>query len=379
MSELDDVLDVLASGDSQRLALATVVATSGSTYRRSGARLVVAANGPTVGNISGGCLEGDVVRSAGEALASGRSQILHFDLTADDDIVWGWGLGCNGVIDVLVEPAVAARPSLDALRVARREDRAVALVTVLDGPQLGRHLVVHPDGSIEASLDEAGLGDTDLDEAAQRQAIEAMAEGANRTTLLATGVRALVEVHRPPLRLVVCGAGHDAIPLVAAGASLGWRVEVVDDREAFLNAERFPEALRFVRSEPAQVSDRAGVDERSYVVVMSHNFLRDQDYLGSLVNSDAAYIGVLGPGERLDQLLSALAADGTHPGFGVRERIHGPAGLDLGAEGPEEIAWSIVTEILAVSRRAGAGFLRRRAGPIHPPRDSDAPAVTAGR
>ncbi len=361
MSELDDVLAALAASDGTGVALATVVAARGSTYRRAGARLVVAGDGEAVGNISGGCLEGDVVRTAGEVLASGRPRLLHFDLTADDEVVWGWGLGCNGVIEVLVEPASDALASVAALRSARREDRSLALVTVLDGDHLGARLIVHPDGRTEA-----GLGHDHLDGAARRQGLQALAAGTSRTLALAgSRTRIFVEVFLPPLRLLVCGAGHDAIPLVAAGAGLGWRVEVVDDRPGFLTAKRFPGAQRLVRAEPAEAAVAAGVDGRTYAVVMSHNFLRDQDYLRSLVLSEVAYVGMLGPRARLDQLLDGLAAEGIVPVPEVRERVYGPAGLDIGAEGPEEIAWSIATEILAVARRTGAGFLRDRSGHIH--------------
>lgn len=365
MSELDDVLAALAAsggGGGEGVALATVVAARGSTYRRTGARLVVPSGGEPVGNISGGCLEGDVVQTAAEVLASGRPRLLHFDLTADDEVVWGWGLGCNGVIEVLVEPAANALASVAALQAARREHRPLALVTVLDGDNLGTRLVVHPDGRTEG-----GLGDPHLDQVAGEQGLEGLARGTSQTHELgSTAVRALVEVLQPPLRLVVCGAGHDAIPLVAAGAGLGWRVEVVDDRPGFLTPERFPGAQRLVRAEPAQAAQVAGADGSTYAVVMSHNFLRDQDYLHSFVAGDLAYLGVLGPRARLRQLLDGLAAEGVVPTPEVLERVYGPAGLDIGAEGPEEIAWSITAEILSVSRRTRAGFLRDRSGPIHP-------------
>jgi len=361
MSELDDVLAALATSNGEGVALATVVAARGSTYRRAGARLVVAGDGELVGNISGGCLEGDVVRTAAEVLESGRPRLLHFDLTADDEVVWGWGLGCNGVIEVLVEPASLALGSVAALQAARREHRSLALVTLLDGPRLEARLVVHPDGRTEGTL-----GVADLDGAAVEAALEALVAGASATTTLPTGdLRAFVEVFQPPLRLLVCGAGHDAIPLVAAGAGLGWSVEVIDNRPAFLVAARFPGAQRLVGAEPAEAAEAAGTDARTYAVVMSHNFLRDQDYLRSFLASDVAYLGMLGPRARLDLLLDALAGDGVVPVPGALDRVYGPAGLDIGAEGPEEIAWSIVTEILAVSRRAGAGFLRTRRGPIH--------------
>src|SRR5919106_4645381 len=168
----------------------------------------------------------------------------------------------------------------------------------------------------------------------------------------------------PPPRLVLCGAGHDAIPLVRLGAGLGWRVVVVDDRTPMLSPERFPAAAAFVECQPGDVTEAAAIDDRTYVVVMSHNFLRDKDYLKTLLTSSAAYIGMLGPKARLQRLLDGLRADDVEIPADL-DRIHGPAGLDVGGEGPDEIAAAIVGEVLAVSRDRSGGFLRARSGPIH--------------
>jgi xanthine dehydrogenase accessory factor len=187
-------------------------------------------------------------------------------------------------------------------------------------------------------------------------------------------VRVFIESIQPPLRLLVCGAGHDALPLVKLAASLGWNVDVLDDRRSMLNQDRFPGARSFIESAPAEAATTAEVDDRTYVVVMSHNYLRDRDYLKSFVDSGAAYVGMLGPSARLERLLGDLATEGIEPTSDRRERIHGPAGLDVGAEGPEEIAAAIVGEILAVSRRRAGGFLRERSGPIHRRERTGAPS-----
>lgn len=369
MSELDDVLAALEASDGREVALATVVAVRGSTYRREGARLVVpAGDGPTVGNISGGCLEGDVATKAREVLETGRPVLVSFDLTADDEAVWGWGLGCNGAIDVFVEPAREAARFAAAMRAAIAEQRPLALATVVAGEPLGARMVVHGDGRREGSL-----GDPAADGEVADAAAVALHEGRSGTVTLASGGRVFVEVLAPPLRLVVSGAGHDALPLVAFGARLGWRVEVVDDRRAMLTESRFPQASRLVHAQPGDAAIAAAVDDRTYVVVMSHNFLRDKAYLQSFLASGVPYLGVLGPGARLRRLLDELRAEGVAVDPADLGVVHGPAGLDLGAEGPEEIAWAIVAEILAVSRGAGAGMLRDRAGPIH----SRRPAVGA--
>ncbi|HXF57923.1 MAG TPA: XdhC family protein [Actinomycetota bacterium] len=366
MSELQEVLQAIEEGGArgEPMALATIVQARGSTYRREGARYLVRSEGRPVGTISGGCLEGDVRDVAAQVMADGRPRLLHFDLTADDEVVWGWGLGCNGVIDVFVEPAAGAVQAARAIRRAVEEQRPLAVITVVEAEEdraaPGARLVVHLDGSTEGSLGHPGL-----DERAKDEALAALEQERSRLVELGEGVRAFVEAVVPPIRLLVCGAGHDAVPLVRYAAGLGWRVEVVDDRENFLKPTRFPEAARFVRAEPLEAARAAGVDERTYVVVMSHNFLRDKDYLRSFLGSPAPYIGMLGPRARLEKLLEELRREGYEPRPQDLEVVHGPAGLDLGSEGPEEVAWAIVGEILAVRNRRRGGFLKDRKGPIH--------------
>lgn len=361
MSELDDVLAVLEASGGRGVAVATVVAARGSTYRREGARLVVSADGDeVVGNISGGCLEGDVIATAREVLESGRPQLLRFDLTADDEAVWGWGLGCNGAIEVLVEPGEQAARFAPLIAAARKDQRALAMATVIEGENVGARLVVHDDGQQEGSL-----GSRDADEAIRGPALVALARRRSRAVRIGPDVRAFVEVVVPQPRLVVCGAGHDAIPLVELASRLGWLVEVVDDRRAFLTAQRFPRAHRFVLAKPLGAADAVATDDSTFVVVMSHNFLRDKDYLRAFLPEPVRYLGMLGPRARLERLLDDAHREGVVPGPGDLDKVYGPAGLDVGAEGPDEIALAIVTEILAVRNGSRAGFLRDRAGPVH--------------
>jgi xanthine dehydrogenase accessory factor len=367
VSEIGEVLAAIEalSAKGERMALATIVAVRGSTYRRPGARLLVPEEGSPVGNISGGCLEGDVADMARVVMDEGRARLAGWDLTADDDAVWGLGLGCNGAIEVFIEPAEKAAEVAGVLRTALEQERPISVVTVVEsshvGVEPGARLVVRPDGAADGTL-----GDSSVDAAAVEAAQARLREERSEVRMIAEGVRAFVEVLDPPLRLVVCGAGHDAIPLVRAASVLGWNVTVVDDRPAFLTPERFPEASGFVAvEEPGDAAKVAHVDERAFAVVMTHNFLRDKEYVRSLLGSPAAYVGMLGPGARTERLLMELRDEGVGIGDADRARIHGPAGLDLGGEGPEEIAEAIVAEIVAVKRRRAGGFLRDRPGPIH--------------
>src|SRR5687768_13100320 len=367
MSEIGEVLAAIEalSAKGERMALATIVAVRGSTYRRPGARLLVPEEGAPVGNISGGCLEGDVADMARVVMDEGRARLAGWDLTADDDAVWGLGLGCNGAIEVFIEPAEKAAEVAGVLRTALEEERPISVVTVVEsseaGVQAGARLVVKPDGTSGGTL-----GDARVDAAAVEAAIARLREERSEVRTLIDGVRAFVEVLDPPLRLVVCGAGHDAIPLVRTASVLGWNVTVVDDRPAFLTPERFPGAAGFIAiEEPGDAAKAAQVDERTFAVVMTHNFLRDKEYVRSLLGSPATYVGMLGPGARTERLLMEMRDEGVGVGDADRTRIHGPAGLDLGGEGPEEIAQAIVAEIVAVKRRRAGGFLRDRRGPIH--------------
>lgn len=369
-SEIADVLEAIEtlSERGEKMALATVVAVRGSTYRRPGARLLVRDGGELIGNISGGCLDGDVQELARQVMGNGQARLVDFDLTADDEAVWGWGLGCNGAMELFVEPAEKAFEVARDLRRALEEEREISVVTVIestvDGVERGARLLVHPDGRREKTL-----ADADADEAAAAAALAALGKGQSIKQDLSVGdgtITAFVEVLEPSPRLLICGAGLDAIPVVRFAAALGWRPIVIDDRERFLTHERFPEAEAFIPLQrPLEAADRAGADRRTFVIVMSHNYLRDKDYIRSFLGTDAAYIGSLGPRKRLDSILTDLAKEGVEPSEDELEKIYAPAGLDVGAEGPEEVAWSIMAELLAVRTGRRAGFLRDRKGHIH--------------
>lgn len=352
------------------MALATVVGARGSTYRRPGARLLVSDSGELIGNISGGCLDNDIKIEAREVMAGKGARLVDFDLTADDEAVWGWGLGCNGALEVFVEPPDHAAEVVGSLKLALQERRSIGLVTVLSGTvpgvEKGARIVVHPDGRTESSV-----GDADADAEATHSALEALAERKPGRKTLSVGdkgeLSVFVEPLEPPMRLLICGAGEDVIPLVRLAAAIGWETVVADDRDNLLNRDRFPEATEFVHLPKAlEVVDKAGVDRLTAAVVMTHNYLRDQDHLQALLGTDVMYIGMLGPKTRLKRLLPDLATEGVYPSEEDEAKIYGPAGLDIGAEGPDEIAWALIAEIMAVRSGRNAGFLKNRQGPTHP-------------
>ncbi len=352
MSELDSILESIHEWSERgtEFALATVIGVRGSTYRGLAARQLVAADGTGVGTVSGGCLDQDLHVVADRVMESGVPEVVEFDLTADDEAIWGWGIGCNGATELLVEPSEGAIRLAAVIADIRAQQRPTVIVHDLTAPAGPRSFV--SSARIEGSLPD-GVAEV---------ARDALREGWHRIHETSRH-RLLLEVVGAPSRLVVCGAGHDAAPLVRFGAEVGFEVTVVDDRRQFLTEDRFPDAAHLIHAQPGDLDRVVETDQRTYVVLMSHNYLRDLDYLNALVGTDVAYIGTLGPGARLERLLADLAERGTEIRPTDLAKLHGPAGLDIGAEGPAEIAWAIVAELLAVRRHKGGGFLRARKGP----------------
>jgi xanthine dehydrogenase accessory factor len=357
MRELGEILatfESMAAGDAA--VLASVVSASGSTYRRIGARLLVLPDDRMIGLISGGCLESDLLSRAGEVREAGEPRLVRYDATAEDDIVWGLGLGCAGIVDVLLEPVAPDRPGPLAWLAAWRRQRGIGvLATALSPGRLGRRWALHPDGRVE------GAPGDEL-RAALR---EARSSGGSRRLTTREG-DVSVEVARPPRRLVVFGAGPDAAPVARLAVDLGLHVELVDHRPAYARAERFPGArVHLVPTEDAV--SRVGVDRDTYVLVMTHHYLIDRALLSELLPSQTPYIGLLGPKQRAEDLLADVERLGVALSEEQRARLHGPAGLDIGGDGPEAIALSLLAEVMARAEGRRGGWLRDRKGPIHEP------------
>jgi xanthine dehydrogenase accessory factor len=343
MGELEAILEAAAACDArgEPYALATVVQVRGSSYRRPGARLLVPAEGAAVGVISGGCLEAEAARLARQAMTDDIPILLTIDHSAEGDELWGSGLGCRGVIDLLAEPPSMASETVAAIVAAQAGGTGVCLLTGLDGER--QRLTEHE----AEALGERG----------------ALAVGRGRPTLIG---EAVLDPILPPTHLVVCSAGPDALPLVEAARRLGWRVTVADPRRRLLSSVRVPE-VAVSDAPPAEAGAAIGVDGHSVVVLMSHDYVRDADYLAGMLGRHAAYLGILGPRERTERLLGELDQRGLRLSDEDGTALHAPAGLDIGADGPEEVAASVIAEILAVLHGHAGGPLRARSGPIHEP------------
>ncbi|WP_440990838.1 XdhC family protein [Haloarchaeobius baliensis] len=346
-------------------AVATVVGVEGSAYRRPGAKMVLTPEGDHLGGITAGCLEGPVVDLGNRVFETGEPVIETFDLMDDDE--WGLGLGCNGVIDVLVEPVDDA---WDPVLAALDDGESVATVTAVGGDApLGARAVVETDGTVTAPSDRPGLPDAVV-EAIRDEAVDCATTGtwiARTVTTDAGDVTVFVDGVEPAPEMLIFGGQPDTGPVSNLARHVGFAVTVATARGGHADPERFPAADEVVSLRPANLDEHA--DERTAVVLMSHNKLDDELALASVLESDAPYVGLMGPRERFEQIREELAGDGVEFTEDQLARVATPVGLDVGGGEPVQIALSIVSEALAVLNGREGGRLRDREGAIHGERE----------
>ncbi len=353
----------------QEVVLATVVAASGSTYRRPGARLLLSAERWIAGGISGGCLERDVLGKAWWRTREGPLVVTYDSTSADDEETWTFGLGCNGRVDVLLErlaPSGEAHP-LDFIARCLETRRPGVMATVFRGgpDTMGRRLLLEGDG-VRSDLPSGPVQDA-VRAAAAAEAVAGQGRTrAERLEAAASTVEVLFEVVRPPRSLAIFGTGQDAVPLVRMAAALGFHLTVVSNTSGGAPADLFQEANVRLTASPKTVREKLILENDSAVVIMTHNLSHDRGYLRFALESGCPYVGILGPRARTERLLSELAEEGFHPSEARRAALYSPVGLHLGAEQPEEIALSILAEVEARFSGADAQSLRVRPGPIHP-------------
>jgi xanthine dehydrogenase accessory factor len=290
MKEIRGILRLYELHRGEPLALATLIAARGSSYRRPGARMLICADGTTAGSLSGGCLEEEVIHRAAEVIRTGEAALMNFDTRLR--------FGCNGSIDIFIE--AVKEDFLRQLTANFSQRRRCRVVTIHAGEDVGTR-IVRNDETISAD--------------AFGQEIE------------------------PAIRLLLFGEGPDSSPLRAFAEVLGWEVFEID--------------------QPAELA--SFVDNRTAAIVKSHNYGRDFAALSQLLRLDLPYVGLLGPRRRRDQLLNAILDEG----IAIDAEVFAPAGLDLGAETPEELALALVAEIQATFAGASAESLRDRKAPIH--------------
>jgi xanthine dehydrogenase accessory factor len=335
----------------RRAAMATLVATEGSSPRATGSRMWVDEDGHIVGSVTiGGCVDARVIEASARALEDDAPALLSMALGDED--AWAIGMTCAGTIEVLVEPVDPAGEVAKALGMARDEvnaGRAAVVVARLSGSP---HRLV-----VTGSASSGTLGDAVLDVAATHEAETLLVSGASGVREVG-GERLYFERHAPPLTLIVFGATHVAIPLVSMGRIMGLRTVVIDGRDTFATRERFPDADELMVGMPSELAERMVLGRESLVVLLSHDYKYDLPVLRAVLESDAAYVGVLGSRRRGRALLDFLAGEGVAAEALARVRI--PVGLDIGGTTPEEIALSVLAEAVAVHHGRGGGPMRER-------------------
>ena len=311
--------------------LATLVDVAGSSYRRPGARLLLTPDGHRIGSISGGCLEEDVVGRARQVAATGVPELVVYDTTSENDLIWGVGLGCHGVVRVLLEP-------------------------ILPTPEWGRVLAANITHQRPTDL-EILWGNHDHREWGTRLR--------GNLPKIKSGALVFTERVIPPTRLCIFGAGNDVSPLVRLAKELGWHVSIADPRPDFASRARFPLADSVKTGPSEKLVALMEPPPEAVAVVMTHHYVHDVPILRDLLRKPLAYVGLLGPKKRGERILSDLRREGLAFADGELERLHSPVGLDLGAETPEEVALSIIAEMRAALAGRDARPLRHRNRPIH--------------
>jgi len=353
----------------KKSVLATVVHVEGSSYRRPSARMLVDENGITTGAISGGCLEGDALRKALYALVQKRNTLITYDTSDEEDAVVGAQLGCNGIIQVLFEPINEEDENnpISLLRQAVEKRKACVLVSLFDlknkkGEQPGTSLLVATE--VTGAIENQRLSDRVIADA--KEVIQ------ERTSLFREYVgdaihqNVFIEYFAPPISLVIVGAGNDVQGLAKMAETLGWNIFVVDGRPTHAKQERFVPSCQVVVSKPETILENIPIDDQTAFVLLTHNYNYDLAVLKCLLDyKEVPYIGILGPKKKFRRMLDDLKEEGIEIPKEGMEKIFAPVGLEIGAETPEEIAISILSEIKAVLSGVQGSSLRNKEEPIH--------------
>ncbi len=370
MKELSEIVSAaeLLRKSGHKGALATVVKVQGSAYRRPGARMLFSERGREAGFVSAGCLEADLMERARKVMSSNLPALVSYDTSSTDDLIMGLGLGCNGTVEILLEPLNEKMDSkLRFLRSLVEKKQFGVLATVFrekgSSGLIGRALTVSSDRSVHNDFMNAELaGMVALD---AMNVLRAGLSASNRYEAKNASVEMLIEAILPPLPLVIFGAGPDAQPLIKFAHELGWHTTMVDHRPAYATKENFPLADAVIVSRPEELSKHLEIEPQTVAIIMTHNFPTELKLLRLLLPSQARYVGLLGPKSKFDLLSQHLRQEGFEPTKEQLKKLHTPVGLDIGAETPEEIAFSVIAEIKAVIEGRGAGFLKNLDGPIH--------------
>lgn len=365
MKELKEILrkiDELAPDE--KGVLATVVDVRGSSYRLPGAKMLILESGETFGTISGGCLETDVLERARKVLQTDEASVFTYDTTQDENSVFSLNMGCRGVIRILLEPILSLNRYFEFLeRFWLNSLTSVVVATLISAPKglnnkVGSKLMFAPNFVFQNDFD-------DLFQKRILEIVEKTAFDKKSRVEEVSEAEIFFEFIPSQICLFIFGAGADAIPLSILGKNLGWRVDISDHRPAFAAKERFPTADSVNVLRPEDFGGFTPSTGNYAAVVMSHNYEHDKVMIWRLLNTNAFYIGALGPKRRTEQILQELSAEEKQFPDENLSKLFAPVGLDIGGETPEAIALAITAEIQSVLGRREGGFLRARKGSIY--------------
>ncbi|MBO0939046.1 XdhC family protein [Fibrella sp. HMF5335] len=370
MNEIKAIIDAYDHIDwaTTQAALATVVRVEGSSYRRTGARMLVMSNGVWIGGISGGCLEGDALNRARLAIAKASPSKITYDTTTDDEHQIGVGLGCNGIIDVLFTPLIAhdAANPVNVLKACMNEPRQTHVLITVTGLRgnwstikEGDVIRYHAADSLNV-LDNAAI-QAQVDEQVHRRMARKMSAPLRFEGLAGEVLDAFIEILPPEIHLVLWGHQYDVYPLSRLVKQLGWRVTLVAN-PLKVNAKIVALVDAIV---PPDQFDTLVFDEHTALVLMSHDYKTDKTNLPRVLATPVSYVGMLGPRVRSERIWAELADEGQPIADADMVRIHAPVGLDIGAVSPEEIALSLAAEIRADFSGRDGSYLRLRQSSIH--------------
>jgi xanthine/CO dehydrogenase XdhC/CoxF family maturation factor len=370
MKEITDIVIAFdkAAKQGKKTALATVVLVEGSAYRRAGARMLITEDGYLTGAISGGCLEGDALRKARLVILQQEPMLVTYDTTDDDDAKLGVGLGCNGIIHILIEPITENQNNpINLLKAIVKDCAHAVLVTLFSienrkALQPGTCLCLTESLQIKHRLENTAYHGAVLNDANRVLVGHCSETNTYTDEIIYTG---FVEHLHPVISLVIIGAGNDVIPLTKIAAVLGWNITVMDGRNNYALPERFTSAQKVIVAKPEQVLAHVEINEWTAFVLMTHNYIYELNLLKKLLPLGLPYVGILGPKKKLERMLTELEDGGIIITEEQLKNIYGPVGLDIGSEGAEEIALSIVAEIKAVLSSRKGYSLKYKPAPIH--------------
>lgn len=343
--------------------LATIVNTFGSTYRQKGAKMLVTETGGMVGTLSGGCVENDLWHHTKQI--SNKPILISYDATSEKELIWGFGLGCNGKVQILLEKLDRSENfsplNLISQCLKNNQHGAIATIFAIEGNidlSIGSRLLIYPDDTIYTNISDRNLNQTI---ACDTIAVKNNQQSTVNTYQLSSAtVEVFIEAIKPPLSLIIFGAGRDALPLVKLAQVIGWQVTVVDCRAQELTYQRFAIADKIILTRREIISQQISVNEHTVAVIMTHNYFDDRDIIKFLLPTSISYLGVMGAKKRTAKILEELNPTPTQ-----LAKLYSPIGLDIGADTPVEIASAIIAEIQAVLAQRQAGFLKHRVQPLH--------------